>query len=78
MSNVAIVFAVMGTFSQVAARNEAPSCYGCYRCMIVPRSLRANYDHSWLNDAGPNPRAGYCGNKALAAIRPQHTNLEYE
>jgi hypothetical protein len=29
MSNVAIVFGVMGTFSQVVSRNEALSCYGC-------------------------------------------------
>jgi hypothetical protein len=25
-----------------------------------------------------SPRAGLRGNKALAAIRPQHTNMEYE
>jgi hypothetical protein len=57
MSNVAIVLGVMGTFSQVVSRNEALSCYGCYPYMIVPRSLRTNYDHSWPNDAGPEPRA---------------------
>ena len=57
MSNVAIVFGVMGTFSQVTARDEALSFYGCYPCMIVPRSLRANYDHRWPNEGGPKPRA---------------------